>query len=228
MTVETINNQKKIDAYIQKCGLRPLFSSEIPHFFLRHYTPGELLTTPFSPSQYLQFIVDGSLQLYNMPDEESTIMLQTNYNEVSLLGDMELLDSKFTPFFVEAKTDVYTLAFHLEAYRQQLLNDPAFLRYLCLSLANKLNGAVMSSMRMPLRQLVIMSLQKAKVGDEITNIAHLAHSLNVSPRQLLRVLKEFCELGILEHTRKGTYVVKKTEDLPHLHGGKKNEKQLEP
>ena len=98
----------------------------MPRFFLRHYKPGELLTTPFSPSQYLQFVVEGDLLLYNMPDEESTVMLQTNYNEVRLLGDMELLDSKFTPIFVEAKTDVYTLAFHLDAYRQQLLNDPAF------------------------------------------------------------------------------------------------------
>ena len=210
--METINNQKKIDAYVQKYGLRPLFG-EMPRFFLRHYKPGELLTTPFSPSQYLQFVVEGDLLLYNMPDEESTIMLQTNYHEVRLLGDMELLDSKFTPFFVEAKTDVYTLAFHLEAYRQQLLNDPLFLRYLCLSLANKLNGAVMSSMRVPLRRLVAMSLQKAEAGAEINNIARLAHSLNVSPRQLMRVLKEFCELGVLEHTRKGAYVVKNKELL---------------
>ena len=220
--METINNQKKIDAYIEKRGLRELFGSEMPRCYLRHYTPGELLTTPFSPSQYLQFVVDGDLLLYNMPDEESTVMLQTNYNEVRLLGDMELLDNKFTPLFVEAKTDVYTLAFHLEAYRQQLLNDPVFLRYLCLSLAKKLNGAVMSSMRVPLRQLVNLSLQKAEIGSEITNIAHLAHSLNVSPRQLLRVLKEYCELGVLEHPRKGVYLVKNKEVLNLPKGEKKH------
>lgn len=211
--METINNQKKIDAYIEKRRLRELFGSEMPRCYLRHYAPGELLTTPFSPSQYLQFVVDGDLLLYNMPDEESTVMLQTNYNEVRLLGDMELLDNKFTPLFVEAKTDVYTLAFHLEAYRQQLLNDPVFLRYLCLSLAKKLNGAVMSSMRVPLRQLVNLSLKKAEIGAEITNIARLAHSLNVSPRQLLRVLKEYCELGVLEHTKKGVYIVRNKEAL---------------
>lgn len=220
--METISNQKKIDAYVLKRGLRALFSGEMPRFFLRHYKPGELLTTPFSPSQYLQFVVDGELLLYNMPDEESTIMLQTNYHEVALLGDMELLDSQFTPFFVEAKTDVYTLAFHLNAYRRQLLNDPVFLRFLCLNMANKLNGAVMSSMRLPLRQLVILSLKRAEIGTEITNIAQLAHTLNVSPRQLMRVLKEFCELGVLEHTKKGVYLVKNTDDLMYyLHGGKK-------
>ena len=214
--METINNRKKVDAYVRSRGLDALFSGEPPRFFLRHYKPGELLTTPFSPNRYLQFIVEGNLQLYNMPDEESTIMLQTNYNEVTLLGDMELLDSKFTPFFVEAKTDVYTLAFHLEEYRRQLLNDPVFLRYLCLSLANKLNGAVLSSMRLPLRRLVGMSLQKAEPGAEITNIAHLAHSLNISPRQLLRVLKQYCEEGVLEHSKKGVYVLIRQPDADRV------------
>ena len=208
MAVETINNRKKNDAYVQKCRLQELFSGSLPLFILRHYAPGELLTTPFSPSRYLQFVVDGDLLLFNMPDENSTIMLQTTYHDIRLLGDMELLDSKFTPFFVEAKTDVYTLAFHLENYRQQLLNDPVFLRYLCLTLANKLNGAVMSSMRLPLRKLVLLSLQHAEVGAEITDIARLADTMNVSSRQMIRVFRELCEQGVLEHVKKGVYVVR--------------------
>ncbi len=211
--METINDRRLLNSYIEKRGLRAHFSGEMPRFFLLHYSPGELLTNSFSPSRYLQFIVEGDLLLYDMPDEESTVTLQTNYNEISLLGEVELLDTMFTPFFVEAKTDVYTLAVYIDQYRQQLLNDPVFLCYLCRCLANKLNGAVVSSQHMSLRKRVILSLQHAEVGQEITDISHLALTLNVSCRQLLRVLKALCTDGMLEHPHKGVYRVLKKPKL---------------
>lgn len=209
--METIRDPKLHESYVEKRGLRMLFGGELPTFLLRHYSPGELLTTPFSPSEYLQFIVDGELLLYDMPDEDSTVMIQTTYNEVELLGDVELLDAKFTPFFVEAKTDVYTLAVPLQQYRERLLNDAVFLRYLCRSLADKLNGAVVSHRQLPLRQRVARSLLHAEAGERITEIGRLAGTLNVSSRQLIRVLNEFCAEGVLEHEKKGVYRVSKKQ-----------------
>ena len=211
--METVNDRKLRDYYLEKRRIHDLFSTCVPNFFLLHYQPGELLTNPFSPSQYLQFVVEGELLLYDMPDEDSTVMLQTSYNEVNLLGEVELLDAQFTPFFVEARTDVYTLALSLEQYQQILLNDPAFLRYLCSCLASKLNGAVASSMQMPLKKRVALSLQYADDSQCITDIGRLAKTFNVSNRQLLRVLKDFCQEGILEHSQKGVYRILKKPEL---------------
>ena len=192
--METVNDRKLRDDYLEKRRIYDLFSTCVPNFFLLHYQPGELLTNPFSPSQYLQFVVEGELLLYDMPDEDSsvmlqtsykeitllgvvellaapcapccvlagaragplarelllydlpdedaTVLLQTSYNEINLLGEVELLDAQFTPFFVEARTDVYTLALYLEQYQQILLNDPAFLRYHCSCQAALQNRAV--------------------------------------------------------------------------------------
>ena len=211
--METVNDRKLRDYYLEKRRIHDLFSTCVPNFFLLHYQPGELLTNPFSPSQYLQFVVEGELLLYDMPDEDSTVMLQTYYNEVNLLGEVELLDAQFTPFFVEARTDVYTLALYLDQYQQILLNDPAFLRYLCSCLASKLNGAVASSMQMPLKKRVALSLQYADDSQCITDIGRLAKTFNVSNRQLLRVLKDFCQEGILEHSQKGVYRILKKPEL---------------
>lgn len=211
--METVNDRKLRDYYLEKRRIHDLFSTCVPNFFLLHYQPGELLTNPFSPSKYLQFIVEGELLLYDMPDEDSTVMLQTSYNEINLLGEVELLDAQFTPFFVEARTDVYTLALYLEQYQQILLNDPAFLRYLCSCLASKLNGAVASSMQMPLKKRVALSLQYADDSQCITDIGRLAKTFNVSNRQLLRVLKDFCQEGILEHSQKGVYRILKKPEL---------------
>lgn len=211
--METVNDRKLRDYYLEKRRIHDLFSTCVPNFFLLHYQPGELLTNPFSPSQYLQFVVEGELLLYDMPDEDSTVMIQTTYNEVNLLGEVELLDAQFTPFFVEARTDVYTLALYLEQYQQILLNDPAFLRYLCSCLAAKLNGAVASSVQMPLKKRVALSLQYADDSQCITDIGRLAKTFNVSNRQLLRVLKDFCQEGVLEHSQKGVYRILKKPAL---------------
>ncbi len=211
--METVNDRKLRDYYLETRRIHDLFSTCVPNFFLLHYQPGELLTNPFSPSQYLQFVVEGELLLYDMPDEDSTVMIQTTYNEVNLLGEVELLDAQFTPFFVEARTDVYTLALYLEQYQQILLNDPAFLRYLCSCLASKLNGAVASSVQMPLKKRVALSLQYADDSQCITDIGRLAKTFNVSNRQLLRVLKDFCREGILEHSQKGVYRILKKPEL---------------
>ena len=211
--METVNDRKLRDYYLETRRIHDLFSTCVPNFFLLHYRPGALLTNPFSPSQYLQFVVEGELLLYDMPDEDSTVMIQTTYNEVNLLGEVELLDAQFTPFFVEARTDVYTLALYLEQYQQILLNDPAFLRYLCSCLASKLNGAVASSVQMPLKKRVALSLQYADDSQCITDIGRLAKTFNVSNRQLLRVLKDFCREGILEHSQKGVYRILKKPEL---------------
>jgi len=211
--LETINDPKRLDTYVRQHGIDKLFSAEPPRFFLLRYAPGELLTTPFSPSKYLQFVVEGALVLYEMPDEESTVTLQTTYNEIEILGDLELLDTRFTPFFVEAKTEVCTLAVHLDQYRRQLLNDPVFLRYLCRNLADKLNGAVVSNRHGSLRQRVIMSLRYAEIGASLSNIGHIARSLNVSTRQLIRVLKDLCDEGVLEHPEKGVYRILRKPEL---------------
>lgn len=211
--METIQDQKLLEKYVHSRGIRELFGGPLPRFLLLRYEPGELLTTPFSPSRFMQFIVEGELFLYEMPDEESTVTLLTDNNDITILGDIELIDVRFTPFFVEAKTVVYTLAVYLEQYRDRLLSDPVFLLHLCRCLANKLNGAVVSSRSGPLRQRVILSLRCAQVGDRITDIGRLARSLNVSPRQLLRVLKELCEQNILEHRDKGVYILLKKPDL---------------
>ena len=211
--METVNDRQLRDYYLETRRIYDLLSTCVPNFFLLHYQPGELLTNPFSPSQYLQFVVEGELLLYDMPDEDSTVMIQTTYNEVNLLGEVELLDAQFTPFFVEARTDVYTLALYLEQYQQILLNDPAFLRYLCSCLASKLNGAVASSVQMPLKKRVALSLQYADDSQCITDIGRLAKTFTVSNRQLLRVLKDFCREGILEHSQKGVYRILKKPEL---------------
>ena len=124
--------------------------------------------------------------------------------------NMELLDVDFVPFFVEARTDVYTAAFYLEQYRSSLLQDPVFLCLVCRSLAGKLRGATDVSLHIGLRNRLAAYIDRKGVGYEIKGVSSLSEQLNVSERQMIRVLKSFCNEGRLRHEKAGVYRV-----LPH-------------
>ena len=81
----------------------------------------------------------------------------------------------------------------------------SILRCLCIGFAQKLQSAITDSNRSSLRERVAHFLRLAEPGQPITDIARIAKSLNVSNRQFLRVLKELCEEGVLEHEKKGVY-----------------------
>lgn len=207
--MKQIKDKALLSQYIEKNKIHEYFKVCHPDFMLFRYEPGELLTNPFSPSKYLQFVVEGTLLMYDMPDEDSTIVLQTSYNEVGLLGEVELIDTQFVPFFVEASSVVYSVAFDLELHRSQLLEDPAFLLKLCKSLATKLNGAVVSSSSLPLKKRIANYINYSYSEGYIKNISAIAKMLNASNRQLIRVLKQYCEEGVLDHESKGTYKILK-------------------
>ena len=202
------NDRNRLNNYIERHGIAEHFSSFEPEFRLFHYEPGELIISPFYPGQYIHFIVEGDIILYNMPDEESTVRIQNVFHTVSVLGEIELIDNKFCPFFVEAASNVYTVSVSVEENRERLLNDPAFLRMICRSLSEKLNAAVFDTSSVPLKKRLLDYLRVANKKEPIINISDLAGTFHVSSRQMLRILKELCEDGVLEHPKKGQYVIR--------------------
>ena len=205
--LEIVNNPALLSRFLRENRIEERFSSCKPKFILLHYRAGDLLSTPFQTNPYLQFVVKGDLLLYDMPNEESTVSLPTSYTEIGVLGEMELVDQDFTTFFVEATSEVYTVALYVEHYREELLNDTAFLRYLCRNLSHKLRNATETTTRLALKDRIALYISRMEPEDAITGISHLARQLNVSERQLLRVLKSYCGEGILRHEKAGVYRV---------------------
>ena len=204
--MERIFSQERINKYLQQYNISDSFSFQ-PDFKLYHYSPREIISGPFEDVRALQFIVEGEILIYEMPTEESFFMVQTSYNDARIIGDVELVDSDFQSGFVEAKTDVYTLALPFSECRERLINDPVFLLRVCRSLSKKLNNSVKNSFRRPLKEQVLKYLSKSAAGGTIHSIEHFAALLNVSSRQLMRVLKVLSEEGYLEHPKKGSYII---------------------
>lgn len=203
-----VSSPERIDAYLRKYQIAELFSCS-PVFTLRRYLPGELLTSPFSKNRLLQFIVEGDVLLYDMPTEDTVTEIETPAYRARLIGDAELFDPDFPTFFVEAKTEVYTLSLLLDEYRERLLNDNTFLRFLCQTFTRKLAGATAPDCRLPLREQLIRYVEAADKDTPIRDMKHLSYLLHTSPRNLSRALKSLCEDGTLERSKKGTYLIRR-------------------
>ncbi|MBQ9045908.1 MAG: hypothetical protein IJ112_08195 [Oscillospiraceae bacterium] len=208
----TISDPKRVDRYLEQFQILEHFSCK-PAFTLRRYLPGELLASPFQETTALQFIVEGDVILYDMPTEDSVAGVDSPFYRASLIGEAELIHSGFQTFFVEAKTEVYTLALPFSEYRERLLEDNTFLRYVCRMLSEKLGDATATARRLPLREQLMRYITAAGAGGELRDLAHLSHLLHVSTRQLARTLKALCEEGILERSKKGVYRIIKTNSM---------------
>ena len=149
--LEIISSEKMIREQVRSSGVLEYFSFE-PSFQLNHYHPGELLTSPFERNRYLQFIVEGEVLLYDMPSEDSVAAIDSPFARVEVIGETELIDPNFPTFFVEAKSDVYALALPLAEYRESLLNDNQFLRFISASLTKKLSHATSPIQKLPAKE----------------------------------------------------------------------------
>ena len=197
----------KIPYYIKKYDVMRYFSTSEPVFTLHHYLPGELLASPFEECEFVQIIVEGELLLYEMPSEDSFSMVHTPYYHARLIGEIELFNPSFQTFFVEAKTDVFTLALSYKEYREKLLHDCVFLLSVCQSLAEKLEHAVQTGNKIPLKAQVLKYISLANPAEPIQDINHFSHMFHVSQRQMIRTLNELCAEQYLTHPKKGTYLI---------------------
>ena len=206
--MEVIAAPSRVEAYLKKYGIQEHFSCR-PAFALRHYSPGELLASPFARTRFLQFIVEGRVMLYDMPDEDTVAGIETPAYRATLIGDAELFNPGFPTFFVEAKTEVYTLALSLDEYRDRLLEDNAFLRFCCFTFTEKLSHATSAEQKLPVREQLLKFIEKAVPDEPIRNLTHLALLLHTSTRHLARVFRELCEEGVLERKKKGVYRIRR-------------------
>ncbi|MBQ9612202.1 MAG: hypothetical protein IJV14_06390 [Lachnospiraceae bacterium] len=207
-----LSSSEQIEKYLKRFHIQEHFSCD-PAFSLRRYLPGELLTSPFEEDHAVQFIVDGDVILYDMPTEDSVAGVDSPFYRATLIGEAELINPNFQTFFVEAKTEVYSLALPLSEYREKLLNDNTFLRYVCRMLSEKLSDATSTAHKLPLREQLMRYINAAGEGGEIRDITHLSHLLHVSTRQLARTLHTLCEEGILEHSKKGVYLIRQANSM---------------
>ena len=171
------------------------------------YEEGETIINPLEKTQYIQFVLKGTL-LISFIDQEGRQTVVSQSEELCILGDMEFVDDLKPMFFAEAKTKVKTLALSLKEYKKNLNQDLRFLHTLLNSIASKLKQSSTN-------QFVYQSVEERFLHyihyyceDSLKSIEEATNYLHCSRRQLQRILKKLCDEKILIKEGKGKYKIK--------------------
>lgn len=170
------------------------------------YKKGEIITFPQRRMYRLMFVLSGQIAVYAV-NENGDVMLVVTGNDFTVLGDIEFATGSESVFFVEARSDVHITYLDIEKERKRLENDTVFLRALMKEIALKLSGPLMQvSINAPIRERVLLLLSK---DSKIHGLENACAHLHCSRRQLIRVLHQLCDEGLVEHSGHGLYILKK-------------------
>ncbi len=206
--MKKINSSKQLHSLLEANHISSFFTSPDLPFELYQFAKGEFLNNKLDPSRYLLFPVSGSVRILHVRDDGTMYQIASG-RSLTCLGDMEFASGRISPYLVEAVTSCRCIVLPLQNVRTILENDPVFLRFLLGQLAAKMDLSTASqAIPRSLKERLDFYIRTQCTDNTLKGVAKTASALAVSRRQLLRILKQMCEEGIMTKTGKGSYVLK--------------------
>ncbi|QAT41233.1 transcriptional regulator YeiL [Clostridium sp. JN-9] len=225
--MEKIDNVKMKDKYIEEYKINSFFSHDVKPFAeLILFKKNEYICRENEKLSYLYFFISGKAKVYATLSNGKSLLL-CFYNSFKMLGDVEFPNGENAYNNVQAIEDTYCIGIPVEKLRLSLLKDAKFLKYLCISIGEKLNRCSKNSsinLLYPLENRLasyIIAAGERIYSNGITvirfneNLTEISELLGASYRHLLRTLNTLCSKGALlkEHSY---YVVKNEKVMKEL------------
>lgn len=195
-----VKNKSLLDKYVNNTGISKLFSQDINNYLeLFSLNKGDFLISEGECSDYLYFLVSGKLKVFSH-STSGKIMSLTLFNSFEIIGETCSLWNKPPTASVQAASKAYCIGISMK-YRDLLLNDIIFLRYICQNLGERLsymNNTTCINLYESLEsRLASFILKTEKDGVFSYNLTECAELLCTSYRHLLRIINLFCSTNKL-------------------------------
>lgn len=214
--MKTITDPALLKEYTARFPLRELFSFDIsPFISVVQYESEESMMAEGSPLENLLFLIEGRAKLF-ITHSNGSVSLIDFFDPGNFMGEMELIGAQKFTNGITAVKPCTCYAIRADRCREKLLNDPRFLRNLCLTMSRRSiqeSVAFSKSLAYPLKnRLAHFILLTARHGIYCEKHTETAEYLGVTYRHLLYVLAEFVKEGILKKTENGYQI----EDMKTL------------
>ncbi len=165
-------------------------------------------------SEVLMFLVEGSVKNCAQMKNGKRILMHIS-EDFEILQDLEMLHIENIEMEIETLKNAVFLELNLKGIKDNIMNDPKFLYPMLVQVAKKLSHTTIAQAMIATYNLenrlssYIIHTASEKFDGKLVfneNLVETAELLCTSYRHLLRVLKEFCERGVLENN-KGEYVI---------------------
>ncbi len=199
------NNAKRLNGFLTRFGIPSFFGISPLPFELYSASRNETVNNELEFADHLVFFVAGAITITHVRDDGTSFTI-SELKEFTVLGDMEFAASAVSPDLVETRKKSWFVVLPLKDIRSQLMNDPVFLRNLLASISRKFI-LFSAAMTVPgsLRTRLLYHMQVTQNDHMIHSVVRTCSQLQCSKRQLLRILKQLCEEGIIEKNGKGSY-----------------------
>lgn len=215
-----INNEKKLQEYCERCDIGSHFSNwEALSKKLVCYKKGELIALYGAKSDKLFFLVKGTIRFSCIADNYEEYFFFNARNE-GLFGEVEYVMDIPSITQSEVIEECECILIPIKENRSLLDNDLKFQIFLTHILAKKYNDTrsrYVDIESYPLEVRFARYLVVDRKEEGIGNLGQISKVMRCSYRQLLRIVKKFCEYGWIEHLeQKGKYRIVDREALEQL------------
>lgn len=211
-----LHSPEQLEKYIMEYKLQSLMNASISQIAeLQEFKKGEFLIRSDVPSRYLYFLVKGET-IVTCTTNDRTLCIDY-MRPLAWVGEAASLWNTPPSCEVQALEECICIAIDLTVHRNTLSSDLLFLQNTCQLLACKLNAidfsprTLLEPLSMRLAKFILCYSSQEIFTFRLTNCALI---LNTSYRHLLRMIKKFCQEGILERKTHG-YLIKNKNRLIH-------------
>lgn len=189
------------------------------YFEFVSFSKGQYLLRQGQRLDYLYILVKGKLKVSHTTANGSTVLNCFAY-PIYILGEVEFLNDRDVINDIYAIDDIYCLSTSIELYKNELFNDPIFIRYLAQTMSCKLyntNHNSSISMNYPVENRLASYLIACQDDMMIEdNFVLVAEMIGCSYRQLQRVLNNFCQKQYINKIKRSCYQILDVSSLQQL------------
>ena len=205
--------------YLEKYPIHDFFSFDIsPYIHVCQFDKGEFIFQEGSHPDYIYYMVEGRAKLY-LTHKNGKVSLINFLTSSNFMGEMELFyEEKYTKG-IQTVTSSICIAISSHECKQKLLEDPVFLKTLCIFLSKKSTAQTFKltqNQAYPLEhRLAAFILLSSDNGFYKEKHTEVCEYLGVSYRHLLFLFAQFCEDKLIEKYDRG-YKILNVENLETL------------
>ncbi|MBO0452416.1 MULTISPECIES: cyclic nucleotide-binding domain-containing protein [Enterococcus] len=216
--MKKIQDTEQLSAYVEMHNLQDYMDSDfLAMASLQYFEKEEHLIQTGTTSDYLYFLVDGTVMVYSYSSDTQNICIDYA-KPATPLGEASSLWGLLPKSSVKAVSNCICVSIPLNKYRSQLQEDVRFLQNICQLLSYRLNSGInlANSLTEPVETRLAKFILEHHENNQFSfRLTTCASILNVSYRHLLRTITNFREANIIEKKKNG-YLIHDVAALEEL------------
>lgn len=180
------------------------------HFDMRTFKKGDCLLSQGQTLEYLYILLEGRIKSCHSTSNGTSI-LNAFSQPITVLGEVEFLSGSDINNSVYAIEDTVCLRISVIQYKDLLINDFLFIRFLATTIACKLqssNNNSSISINYPVENRLasyLIACHNHLIIEQ--NLIQVAEMIGCSYRQLQRTLNDFCQKKYIKKTGRSQFLI---------------------